>query len=134
MARILVVDDEENIRRLYAMELSGAGHQAETAATVAQAREIFERGGIELVVLDLKLAEAEGGLEALKWLRARDRRMPIVINTAYPSYQADFSSWLADAYLVKSGNLDELKGTIEKLLHPGRKPGADAAAGEPAAP
>jgi DNA-binding response OmpR family regulator len=116
MARILIVDDEENIRRLYATELAGAGHQAETAATAGEAREIFERGGIGLVLLDLKLTGGESGLETLKWIRARDRRIPIVINTGYPSYQADFSTWLADAYVVKSGNLDELKATIAKLL------------------
>jgi len=116
MARLLIVDDEENIRQLYAMELAGAGHAVDTAGTVEQAREIFERGGTELVVLDLKLTESDGGLETLKWMRERDRRIPIIINTAYPAYQTDFSSWLADAYLVKSSNLDELKSTINKLL------------------
>jgi DNA-binding response OmpR family regulator len=116
MARLLIVEDEENIRQLYAMELAGVGHSVDTAGTVEQAREIFGRGGTELVVLDLKLTESNGGLETLKWMRERDRTVPIIINTGYPSYQTDFSTWLADAYLVKSSNLDELKGTISKLL------------------
>jgi DNA-binding response OmpR family regulator len=116
MARLLIIDDEENIRQLYAMELAGAGHTIDTAGTVDQARAIFDQGATQLVVLDLKLTESDGGLETLKWMRERNRKVPIIINTAYPAYQTDFSTWLADAYLVKSSNLDELKGTISKLL------------------
>ncbi|MDI6739453.1 MAG: response regulator [Candidatus Edwardsbacteria bacterium] len=117
MAKILIVDDEENIRQLYQLELSNAGHEVAAAGTIEQAKDIFERSGTDLVILDLKLTPSDGGLEALKWLRERDRKMPIIINTAYPAYRTDFSSWLADAYLVKSSNLDELKSTIVKLLN-----------------
>ena len=116
MATLLIVDDEENIRLLYRTELAAAGYRVETAGTVEQAKQAFERQGIDLVVLDLKLTPEDGGLEALKWMRERDRRIPIVINTAFPTYKADFSSWLADAYIVKSSSLDELKSAIATLL------------------
>jgi DNA-binding response OmpR family regulator len=117
MGKLLVVDDEENIRLLYEKELSAEGHQVFLAATVEQAQKMFEQQKPELVVLDLKLTAEDGGLETLRWMRETDRKIPIVINTAYPAYKADFSSWLADAYVVKSGNLEELKKTIKDLLN-----------------
>ena len=116
MPKLLIVDDEENIRLLYQQELQKLGYQVETAATIEQAKELFAGSNSDLVILDLKLTAEDGGLETLRWLRDKDRRIPIIINTAYPTFKADFSSWLADAYLVKSANLDELKATIAKLL------------------
>lgn len=117
MGKLLVVDDDQNLRILYQKELEAAGHKITTAASAEEARVEFEKEKPELVVLDLKLTAEEGGLEALRWMRDFDPKIPIIINTAFPAYKADFSSWLADAYLVKSGNLDELKDTINKLLN-----------------
>jgi hypothetical protein len=42
--------------------------------------------------------------------------MPVVINSAYPSFKADFSTWGADAYVVKSSDLTELKDMVRHLL------------------
>ncbi|NLI16870.1 MAG: response regulator, partial [candidate division Zixibacteria bacterium] len=42
------------------------------------------------------------------------RGLPVIINSAYSSYKANFSSWLADDYVVKSPDLTELKDTIRK--------------------
>jgi len=117
MSKLLVVDDDQNLRLLYQKELEAMGHQITAAASAQEARNCFAAQKPELVVLDLKLTAEEGGLEALRWMRDFDPKIPIIINTAYPAYKADFSSWLADAYIVKSGNLEELKTTIEKLLN-----------------
>jgi two-component SAPR family response regulator len=42
--------------------------------------------------------------------------IPIIINSAYQSYKEDFMTWAADAYVVKSASLDELKSKIKQLL------------------
>jgi hypothetical protein len=47
-----------------------------------------------------------------------NRNVKVGINTADPSYKMDFNSWAADAFLVKSSDLSELKNTIEGVLHP----------------
>ena len=39
----------------------------------------------------------------------------VILNTAYPSYRNDFTSWSADAYLVKSSDLEELKAKVREL-------------------
>jgi DNA-binding response OmpR family regulator len=118
MKRVLVVDDEQNILLLYQRELAAAGYQVDAVATVEAAQTAFTTAPPDLIVLDIKLTPQDGGLDVLRWFRERNRTLPIVLNTAYPSYKADFSTWLADAYLVKSSNLDELKATVAKLLEP----------------
>ena len=42
--------------------------------------------------------------------------LPVVLNSAYTTYKNDFKSWLADAYVVKSSDMTELKATIRELL------------------
>jgi DNA-binding NarL/FixJ family response regulator len=56
------------------------------------------------------------GLEALGKLLAEDPKVPVVLNSAYSSYKDNFLSWSADAYVVKSSDLTELKETIRRLL------------------
>ncbi len=56
------------------------------------------------------------GLEAMARILDKDRRVPIVLNTAFDSYRDDFTSWAADAYVTKGPDTTELKGTIAKLL------------------
>jgi DNA-binding response OmpR family regulator len=116
MGTILVVDDEENIRILYQQDFTASGYKVICAATLDEAKKEFSRDQVDLVVLDLKLTSQDGGLEMLRWMREANRKIPIIINTAYPAYKTDFSSWLADAYIVKSSNLDELKENIARLL------------------
>ncbi|MBU1355351.1 MAG: response regulator [Candidatus Edwardsbacteria bacterium] len=116
MRTILVVDDEENIRILYQQDFTANGYKVICAATLDEAKKEFSQNQVDLVVLDLKLTAHDGGLEMLRWMRETNRKIPIIINTAYPAYKTDFSSWLADAYIVKSSNLDELKDNIARLL------------------
>jgi DNA-binding NarL/FixJ family response regulator len=57
------------------------------------------------------------GLEALEGLLSKQRDLKVVINTAYANFKDDFSSWLADAYVIKSADLSELKSTIHRLIN-----------------
>jgi DNA-binding response OmpR family regulator len=47
---------------------------------------------------------------------SKDKSIPIIINTAYSNYKDNFMSWAADAYIVKSSDLTELKNKIKELL------------------
>lgn len=118
MKTILVVDDEENIRILYQQDFTASGYKVIAAATLDEAKKEFAENLVDLAILDLKLTANDGGLEMLRWMRETNRKIPIIINTAYPSYKTDFSSWLADAYIVKSSKLDELKETVARLITP----------------
>ena len=91
------------------------GYTVETTATIEGARERLAQGGIDLVVLDIRLGEASG-LALLREIKAQDAHLPVVLATAYARYQDDFSSWLADAYIVKSSDLNELKQAVRRCL------------------
>ncbi len=47
---------------------------------------------------------------------SKNKDIPIIINTAYCNYKDNFMSWAADAYIVKSSDLTELKNKIKELL------------------
>jgi DNA-binding response OmpR family regulator len=111
----LVVDDEDHILKLYQEELTEEGYQVTTATTGEQALRAAEMEFPDVVVLDIKLKD-QNGLELLGGLRKLGGDRPIILNSAYSVYKNDFQSWLADAYLVKSSNLDELKKKIKELI------------------
>ena len=113
---ILVVDDEEHILRLYEKEFSDEGYQVKTAKGAEEAIKIAQEDQVNLVVLDIKLEE-KNGLEILSDLRRINKDLRIILNSAYSTYKSDFQSWLADAYLVKSSNLEELKKKIRELVN-----------------
>ncbi len=112
---ILIVDDEEHILRLYEQEFSDEGYQVKTAKGAEEAIKIAQEGEVNLVVLDIKL-EGRNGLEILSDFRRINKDVPVILNSAYSVYKNDFQSWFADAYLVKSSNLEELKKTIKQLV------------------
>lgn len=112
---ILVVDDEDHILKLYEKELSDEGYQVRTTSAGEEALRIAQEESPNLVILDIKL-QNQSGLEILGGLRKLNRDTPIILNSAYSTYKSDFQSWLADAYLVKSSNLDELKRKIKELV------------------
>jgi len=115
MARLLVVDDESNIRLLYSQELTEEGHEVVTAASAAEAADKFAESDFDLVVLDIKLKN-ESGLDLLQKIIKDRHDMPVILSTAFSCYKDDFSAWLADGYVVKSSDPQELKDEIKRVL------------------
>ena len=115
MSRLLVVDDEANIRLLYTEELSEEGYEVITAASITEATEKLQEGVFDLAVLDIKLKN-ESGIELLQQLVKERHDMPVILCSAFSCYKDDFSAWLADGYVVKSGDLTELKNEIARIL------------------
>ncbi len=69
----------------------------------------------DLVILDIKL-ERESGLDVLRRVKEMQPSLSVILNSGYTTYRDDFSSWLADAYLVKSSDTRELFDTIRGVL------------------
>jgi DNA-binding NtrC family response regulator len=115
MAKLLVVDDESSIRLLYAQELAEEGYQVVTAGTAGEAVEKLQTEEFDLVVLDIKLKN-ESGLDLLQKVVKERHDMPVILCSAFSCYKDDFSAWLADGYVVKSSDLEELKEEIRKVL------------------
>jgi two-component SAPR family response regulator len=66
-------------------------------------------------VLDIKLKN-ESGLELLQQIVKDRHEMPVILCTAFSCYKDDFSAWLADGYVVKSSDPQELKDEIKRVL------------------
>jgi len=112
---VLFVDDEEGLLELYTSAFGREGYRVRTVTSLDAARAALAGEGVDLVVLDIRLAEGSG-LALLREIKAATPRLPVVLSTAYARYQDEFSSWLADAYVVKSSDLAELKRAVRRCL------------------
>jgi DNA-binding response OmpR family regulator len=112
--KILVVDDEKNILKLYKAELEDEGYSVVTANSGREALEIFETENPDLVTLDILMPDIDG-IQVLRQMKEKKPTLPIIMLTAY-DYRDDFSVWVADAYVVKSSDLTTLKSTIRNII------------------
>ncbi len=112
--KILIVDDDQNILRLYKEELEEEGYSVVTASNGQEALDQFDRELPDLVTLDILLPDIDG-IKLLRQMKEKRPRMPIIMSTAY-DYRDDFAVWASEAYIVKSADLTELKATIKKLM------------------
>jgi len=78
--RILVVEDEEKLRRVIELQLSSSGYEVDKAGTAEEALQLAGRA--DLVLTDLRLPGMDG-LELLTLLRRQDSRIPVVVMTAF---------------------------------------------------
>jgi CheY-like chemotaxis protein len=115
MAKLLVVDDDKNLRLLYEQELVEDGHEVTLAGSGVEALDYLKTHRPDLIILDISMPGMDG-IEALGKILAKDKTMPVILNTAYSTYKDNFMTWSADAYVVKSGDLTELKSTIKDVL------------------
>ena len=113
--KILIVEDEQHQRELYAMELEDEGYDVDQASNGKEGVDKVKNNKYDLVVMDIRMPEMDG-IEALGKILSRDKKIPIIIYTAYSNYKSNFMTWTADAYVTKSSNLDELKGKIKEIL------------------
>ena len=115
MKTILVVDDEKNLRTYYEKELTDEGYKVLLASDAREALDRLKSVRPDLVVLDIKMPGMDG-LEALGRIVSQDNSIRVILNSAFSSYRDSFMSWAADAYLIKSSDLTELKGKIRELI------------------
>lgn len=110
--KILVVDDERHIRMLYKEELEEEGYEVATSDGEEDINEVIAREKPKVVVLDIKLGSNKSGLDLLQQIRDKDKTLPVILSTAYDSFQHDLKSIAADYYVVKSVDLSELKSKV----------------------
>lgn len=115
MRKILIVDDEPNVRLVYKEVLSEKGYEVLEAESSRETFDILNRESIDLLVLDIKLSY-ESGLDILQRVSKQFPQIPVVLCSAYISFQNDYTSWLADSYIVKSSDPEDLLKEIEKIL------------------
>ncbi len=112
--KLLIVDDDLNIQRLYKEELEEEGYDVVIASSGKDALEMFEKENPDIVTLDILMPDIDG-ISLLRKMKEARPNIPIIMSTAY-DYRDDFAVWASEAYIVKSSDLSELKKTIEKLI------------------
>ena len=115
MARILIVEDDANQCLLYKEELESEGYDVVTANDGREALRMVEAERPDLVVMDISMPGMDG-IEAMSQMLAKDHKLPVILNSAYATYKDNFRAWSADAYVVKSSDLMELKDAIRNVL------------------
>jgi DNA-binding response OmpR family regulator len=113
--RILVVEDDESQRILYHDEFAEAGYEVILAANGREALKQLDVAEPDLIILDIVMPVMDG-METIGRIIRKHREIPIILNTAYSSYKDDFMSWGAEAYVVKSADLGELKAKVREVL------------------
>ena len=116
-ARILVVDDDENIRRVLATILEEEGYDVETVDTARKATERTKRGFFNLALIDIRLPDMEG-IEVLTRMKDTVPRMRKIIITGYPTLQnaVEAVNRGADAYVLKPFDVEKILTTIKENL------------------
>lgn len=83
-ARLLVIDDEPDLRTLYELTLQRAGYQVQTAADVQQALDLLQQNRYDAIITDMRLPDGLG-LELVQWLQTQQRPERSIVITAYGS-------------------------------------------------
>jgi len=125
--RILVVDDDPDIRQILLDRLSSYGYAVETAINGREALDALRRGGFDGMLLDIRMPEIDG-LEVLRQTRARERdaaiqpdvAIKIVVFTAFttPETTRQAIAEGAQGYLFKPFDSSQLKQVVEQYFGP----------------
>jgi DNA-binding NtrC family response regulator len=116
-ARILVVDDDENIRKVLMAILEDKGYNIEAVGTAREAIKRTEKRFYNLALIDIRLPDMEG-IELLTKIRDTTPRMRKIIITGYPTLQnaVDAVNRGADAYIMKPFDVEKVLSTINEQL------------------
>src|SRR3972149_1566032 len=115
MKRILLVEDDKNQLLLYKQELTLEGFNIITARDGIEAVDRVKEEKPDLIIMDINMPKMNG-IESLGKILSEQKNIPVIIHTAYSSYKDNFMAWSADAYIIKSSDISELKNKIKELL------------------
>ncbi len=115
MKKILLVDDEENIRFVYEEEFMDEGYGVISAATGKEALALFSQEKPDLVILDIQMP-GMNGIEVLRHMKTVDPKVPVILCSAYPEFKQDLGAWASEEYVVKSSDLSSLKEVVNRYL------------------
>ncbi len=115
--KILLADDDDNLRRVLEFQLDEAGYQIKAARDGAEALEIFGGDDFDCVITDLRMPKLSG-LEFLEKIKAADSEIPVIVITAFGEVETAVTAMKAGAfdYINKPFNRDEILLTLERAF------------------
>lgn len=117
MAKVLIVDDEESVRKVLSIQIRRMGHTAVEAANGAEAWEKVLAEPFETVITDLKMPEMDG-LELLQRIRNQKPHIPVIMITAHGTIDTAVEAMKRGAfdYVTKPFNQDEFLKTLDRAI------------------
>jgi CheY-like chemotaxis protein len=115
MKNILIADDDQNLALLYEQELTDEGYCVDVVHDAQAAIERVKENPPDLLILDIRMPGMDG-IEALNHILGINNQLPVILNTAYSNHKDNYLTWSANAYVVKSSDLSELKTAISDVL------------------
>jgi DNA-binding NtrC family response regulator len=114
---ILLIDDDDSLRRVIEFSLAESGYRVQAAASGLEGLRLFERDAFDAVITDITMP-GMSGMEVLAKVRERDERIPVVVITAYGTIESAVEAMKKGAfdYITKPFNRDELRLTVGKAL------------------
>ena len=116
-AHLLVVDDEEDFAKMIQKTLLQSGYRVDAATSATQAIALQRKHSYDLALVDMRMPEMTG-LELLQYLKVRDKRIFVIIMTAYGSLSIGIEALRKGAvhYLSKPFKLKTLKEDVAEAL------------------
>jgi two-component system response regulator PilR (NtrC family) len=116
-ARVLVVDDEPDIRELLELTLVKMGLGVESVGTLAEAKARLKEEGFDLCLTDMRLADGEG-LDLVRHVASLGEDLPVAVITAYGSAENAVAALKAGAfdYVSKPVGLEQLRALVKSAL------------------
>ncbi len=113
--RVLIVEDEDKLRRILELQLLDSGFDVVKAASAEEALPLIDRS--DLILTDLKLGGMTG-LEMLQLIRRQDSHVPVIVMTAFGTVENAVDAMKAGAadFLLKPFSLDHLTTVVNKAL------------------
>ena len=116
-ARILIVDDEQKMRRLLEMALRGMGYEVVQAADGVEALERFAEAPFDMVLTDMRMPRMNG-LELLRSLRERGEEVPVVVLTAHGTVESAVAAMKLGAvdYIIRPFEMETVELAVTRAL------------------
>ena len=116
-AHILVVDDEPNVLVTYRLILQQQGYEVSAAISSEEARNVLQKGGVDLLLCDLSLEKQQSGFDVIEFGRGLDPDLHAVLLTGYASVEAnDRAEQEKIPVLFKPIDIQQLLQAIAELL------------------
>ena len=115
--RILVVDDEEKMRRLLEMSLKNMGHEVVMAADGVEALTSCDEAPFDLILTDLKMPRMDG-LQLLRTLRDRGEEVPVIVLTAFGTIETAVEAMKLGAsdYIIRPFEMETVELAVTRAL------------------
>lgn len=115
MKTILHVEDDKAVRLLYQEVFEELGYSVLPVPSAEAGLKLLKTSRPDLIILDIKMP-GMGGSAFLQKLRSLKLRIPVVVSTAYPHLAEEMARLGATAYIIKSGDLEDLVKCVQSIF------------------